>query len=143
MSVNHIILLLIIGILAGALSGMFGIGGAIFIVPALMYFLDFNQLRAQGTTLFIFLLPVGFLGAINYYKAGNLDIKTALIICSTFVFGSYFGSKFIMQFKEQQDIIKKIFGFIILLISLKMIFEKSDKNKTVNENSSHTDGSQK
>jgi uncharacterized membrane protein YfcA len=143
MTANHIVILLFIGVAAGALSGMFGIGGAIFIVPALVYFLGFNQLKAQGTTLFIFLLPVGFLGAINYYKAGNLDIKTALVICSTFVFGSYFGSKFIMQFKDQQDIIKKIFGVIIMIISLKMLFEKSNSKKNAETTKSNNSESVK
>jgi uncharacterized membrane protein YfcA len=124
MTTNQIILLLFIGILAGVLSGMFGIGGAIFIVPALVYFFGFTQLRAQGTTLFMFLLPVGILGAMNYYKNGNIDIKTALIICSTFVIGSFFGSKVIMLFQNQQEIVKRIFGGVIFLVALKMMFGK-------------------
>jgi hypothetical protein len=122
MGTQQIVILLLIGIAAGILSGMFGIGGAIFIVPALVYFLGFDQFKAQGTTLAIFVLPVGILGAINYYKTGNIDIKTALIICSTFVFGSYFGSKLILGMDQQ--LVKKIFGGIIMLISLKMIFGK-------------------
>jgi len=124
MTTSQILILLVIGLFAGVLSGMFGIGGAIFIVPALIYFFGFEPLKAQGTTLFMFLLPVGILGAINYHKAGNMDIKTALIICSTFVIGSYFGSKFILLFQAQQEMIKKIFGGLLIFIALKMIFGK-------------------
>jgi len=80
MTTNQILVLLIIGFLAGVLSGMVGIGGGILLVPALVYFFGFSQHKAQGTTLFLFVLPVGILGAINYYKSGNIDIKTALII---------------------------------------------------------------
>lgn len=124
MTTTQIIMLLLIGLLAGILSGMFGIGGAIFIVPVLVYFFGFTQLRAQGTTLFMFLLPVGILGAMNYYKNGNIDIKTALIICSTFVIGSFFGSKIIMLFQNQQDIVKRIFGGVIFLVAIKMMLGK-------------------
>ena len=122
MTTNQILLLLLIGFLAGLLSGMVGIGGGILLVPALVYFFGFSQHKAQGTTLFLFVLPVGILGAMNYYKSGNIDLKTALIICSTFVFGSFFGSKITLGL--DQATVKKIFGFIILLVSLKMITDK-------------------
>jgi len=75
MTTNQILLLLLIGFLAGILSGMVGIGGGILLVPALVYFFGFSQHKAQGTTLFLFVLPVGILGAMNYYKSGNIDIK--------------------------------------------------------------------
>lgn len=119
---NTILILLCIGILAGVLSGLVGVGGGIVIVPALVYFLGFSQHQAQGTTLFMFLLPIGILGAYNYYKAGNMDIKTALIICSTFIIGSYFGSK--MANSMDQVTLKKLFGILTLIISLKLIFGK-------------------
>jgi uncharacterized membrane protein YfcA len=119
---QEVIILLIVGLLAGILSGMVGIGGGILIVPALVYFLHFSQTKAQGTTLFLFVLPVGILGAYNYYKTGNLDIRTALLIASTFVFGSFIGSKFTLSM--DQNTVKRIFAVLILLISLKMLTDK-------------------
>jgi len=117
-----ILILLLVGLLAGILSGMVGIGGGIIIVPVLVYFLHFSQHKAQGTTLFMFLLPIGILGVMNYYKAGYVDFKTALIIGSTFVIGSYFGSKWSISL--DQKTVKQIFGVIIVLLGLKMVFWK-------------------
>jgi len=119
---NTTIILLIVGLIAGALSGMVGVGGGIVIVPFLVYFLGFSQHTAQGTTLAMFLLPIGILGVYNYYKGGFVDIKVALIIAVTFVAGSYFGSK--LAISLDQTVVRKVFGIIILLVSLKMIFGK-------------------
>ncbi len=119
---NDILILLVIGLVAGALSGIVGIGGGIVIVPALIYFFKFSQHEAQGTTLALFLLPIGILGAYNYYTEGYIDVKTALIIGSTFIVGSYFGSK--VAISLNQETLKKVFGVLILLLSLKMIFGK-------------------
>ncbi len=119
---NAILILLAIGIAAGMLSGLVGIGGGIIIVPVLVYFLGYSQHSAQGTTLFLFMLPVGVLGVYNYYKAGNVDIKAALIIGCTFLVGSYIGSKAAMSL--DQTTIKKLFGILIFLVSMKMIFGK-------------------
>jgi uncharacterized membrane protein YfcA len=117
-----IFILLAVGLLAGFLSGMVGIGGGIIIVPVLVYFLGFSQHQAQGTTLFMFLLPIGILGVMNYHKQGYVDYKTALIICTTFVFGSYFGSK--LAISLDQKMIKQIFGAVIILLGAKMLFWK-------------------
>jgi len=119
---TNILILLCIGLIAGVLSGMVGIGGGIVIVPALIYFFGFSQHQAQGTTLFMFLLPIGILGVYNYYQAGHIDYKTAFIIASTFFVGSYFGSKFSISIDQQ--LLKRIFGVIILLLSIKMILGK-------------------
>lgn len=119
---NTLIILLSIGIAAGILSGLVGIGGGIIIVPVLVYFLGFNQHQAQGTTLFLFMLPVGALGVFNYYKSGNVDIKTALIIGCTFIIGSYLGSKLSLAF--DQATVKKLFGALLLIISIKMLLGK-------------------
>lgn len=122
MSVHQISILLFIGICAGFLSGMVGIGGGIVIVPMLVYFLGFDQHTAQGTTLFMFLFPIGILGVMNYYNKGNVDMKTAAVICTTFILGSYFGSKLALSIDKTT--ITKVFGIIFLIISLKMIFGK-------------------
>ncbi len=122
MSVYQISILLFIGICAGFLSGMVGIGGGIVIVPMLVYFLGFDQHTAQGTTLFMFLFPIGILGVMNYYNKGNVDMKIAAVICITFILGSYFGSKLALSIDKTA--ITKVFGVIFLIISLKMIFGK-------------------
>lgn len=117
-----VIILLIIGLVAGVLSGMVGIGGGIVIVPALVYFLTYSQHQAQGTVLFMFLLPIGILGVFNYYNAGHIEFKTAFIMASTFFVGSYFGSK--ISIGIDQATLKKVFGVILFLVSLKMILGK-------------------
>ncbi len=122
MDTTIILILLTVGLAAGFLSGLVGIGGGIIIVPVLVYFLGFSQHQAQGTTLFMFLLPIGVLGVLNYHKQGYVDYKTALIICSTFIFGSYFGSKFAISL--DQKTIKQVFGVIIILLGCKMLFWK-------------------
>lgn len=122
MTLTTVLILLAVGLAAGFLSGMVGIGGGIIIVPVLVYFLGFTQHNAQGTTLFMFLLPIGILGVINYHNKGYVDYKTACIIAATFVFGSYFGSK--LAISLDQKMVKQIFGAIIILLGAKMLFWK-------------------
>ena len=117
-----IFILLTLGLIAGILSGMIGIGGGIVIVPALVYFLGYTQHQAQGTVLFMFLLPIGILGVFNYYNGGYLEYKTAFIIAGTFIIGSFFGSKIAIAI--DQAMLKKVFGAILLLVSIKMILGK-------------------
>jgi len=119
---NEIYILLALGLVAGMLSGLVGIGGGIIIVPALVYFLGFSQHSAQGTVLFMFLMPIGILGVYNYYQEGHVEWKTACIIGASFVLGSFMGSKFSIWLDALT--VKRIFGAVIFLISLKMIFGK-------------------
>lgn len=117
-----IFVLLLVGLAAGFMSGLIGIGGGIIIVPMLVYMLGYQQQMAQGTTLFMFLFPIGILGVMNYYKAGYVDYKSALFICSTFIVGSYFGSK--LAISIDQKLIKQVFGAIIVVLGIKMILGK-------------------
>ena len=87
-------LYILIGLGAGVLAGLFGIGGGVLIVPALLYFARMSQLTATGTSLGALLLPVGALGAWEYYRTGNLDLRAALVIAVGLVFGAFFGAKF-------------------------------------------------
>lgn len=109
----------LIGIAGGIASGLLGIGGAIIMVPALVFILGFNQHTAQGTTLFAMIPPIGIFAAIEYYKAGHADIKTAVIIAVLFIVGALLGSKIALKIEPQ--ILKKIFGFVLLYVSFKMI----------------------
>src|SRR6185503_16902615 len=108
MSANTVIILLLIGLAAGFVSGLIGIGGGILMVPFLVYLLAYDQKTAQGTTLLMFILPIGILGVYNYYKAGHVDIRTALIMAITFIIGSYFGSKTAIALDTK--LVKQIFA---------------------------------
>lgn len=117
-----IVLLLIIGVVAGVLSGIVGIGGGVIVIPALVFLLNFSQQSAQGTTLALMVPPIGLLAAWSYYKEGFVDIRAAAIICVGFILGSYFGAKWAIGIS--QDSLKKIFSIILALIAIKMFFSK-------------------
>lgn len=117
-----IIILLCIGLMAGILSGLVGVGGGIIIVPALVYFMSMSQHQAQGTSLAVLLLPVGIFAVYNYYKAGFVDINATLIIACTFLIGGFIGSK--ISIAIDQNLVKKIFGIFLLLVAFKMILGK-------------------
>ena len=117
-----LLILLGIGIITGIMAGMLGIGGAIIMIPALVLFMGFSQQMAQGTSLAVMLPPVGILAAYNYYKAGHVDIKFALILAGTFLIGSYFGSRYALTLP--QATLKKIFGVLLLLVATKMLLSK-------------------
>jgi uncharacterized protein len=111
-----------IGLFAGLLSGFFGIGGGIIIVPALIYLCGFTQLRAQGTSLAILLPPVGLLAFLEYYKKGNVDIKAGIIICLTVFIGAMLGGKVAQHVPA--EILKKGFAVFMMLVSVKLLFSK-------------------
>ncbi len=119
MTMQTVFLLILVGLAAGVLSGMIGIGGGIIIVPALVYILGFSQKAAQGTSLGLLLLPVGILAVINYYKAGFIDVKVVGIMCVAFVLGGWLGSKFAISIP--QETIKKIFAIVLILVAGKML----------------------
>ena len=107
------IILLIIGLAAGLVSGVLGIGGGIIIIPALVYILGFSQKEAQGTSLGLLLPPIGILAVLNYYKAGYVNLRAAGLMIITFIIGSYISSLFAVNLPE--NIIKKIFAVFLLL----------------------------
>jgi uncharacterized membrane protein YfcA len=120
MNIQTIVLLAIIGLAAGVLSGMIGIGGGIIIVPALVFILGFSQQQAQGTSLGLLLLPVGILAVMNYYKQGYIDIKVVGIMSVTFVLGGWLGSK--LSLSIPQETVKKIFAVLLIVVATKMLF---------------------
>jgi len=122
MTTTIILILILIGIVTGIMSGMLGIGGAIIMVPALVYILSLNQQAAQGTSLAVMLPPIGIIAAYNYYKAGQVNIKFALILAACFIIGSYFGSKLSLTLPE--PVLKKMFGLLLLLVAAKMLLTK-------------------
>ncbi len=132
MSIQTILILVLVGIAAGMLGGMVGVGGGIIIVPALVYFCAFSQKMAQGTSLGILLLPIGILGVLQYYKAGYVDVRSVIIISLGFLAGSYFGSKIALSLS--QETVKKIFAIVLLLIAFKMLFLDEKIKVTAIEN---------
>jgi uncharacterized membrane protein YfcA len=122
MDTYTLVVLILIGIAAGTLGGMFGVGGGLIIVPALMLALNLGPKEAQGTSVAVMLPPIGILAAMNYYKAGYLDIKYALVIALAFIVGGWFGSKLAISLPDV--LMKKIFAGFMLLTALKMLFGK-------------------
>ena len=119
MSLYVIVLLALIGLSSGVLSGLVGVGGGIIIVPALVFFLGFTQHQAQGTSLGLLLLPVGILAVLNYYKQGHIDIKVVLIMSVAFVLGGWLGSRLAIVLSEQ--VIKRIFAVVLFYAAFKML----------------------
>ena len=130
-----VLILLAIGLFSGILGGMVGIGGGIVIVPALIYFLGFSQLNAQGTSLALIMFPVGVLGVINYYKHGHIDFNIVFILAAGFIVGNFLGSKFAMNIP--QDLVKKCFAILMIVIAIKMLFIDK-KNPEIDKNN-HAD----
>lgn len=120
MDFTTILLLVVVGLVAGFLSGLIGIGGGVIIVPALVLFLGFTQKEAQGTSLGILLLPVGILAVIQYYKQGYMNVNYVLIVAAAFVLGGFLGSKLALGLSDAK--MKKIFAIIMMLIAIKMLF---------------------
>lgn len=110
------------GLVSGVLSGLFGIGGGIVIIPILVILFGMNQHLAQGTTLTLLVPPIGLLAAWTYYRAGFVDLKVAGLICIGFFVGGFLGAK-VATFLSG-ILLRRIFGGLMLLIALKMIFGK-------------------
>jgi uncharacterized membrane protein YfcA len=122
MALTTVIILVAIGIVTGVMAGMLGIGGAIIMVPSLVYIMGLGQQSAQGTSLAVMLPPVGIIAAYNYYKAGQVNMKFALILAVFFIVGSYFGSKLSLSLPEST--LRKIFGVLLLAVAIKMLLSK-------------------
>ncbi len=134
MQVQTIIILLVVGVAAGVLSGLVGVGGGIIIVPSLVFFLGFSQKMAQGTSIGILLLPVGILGVLQFYKAGYINMNAVWLVSLGFLVGGYFGSKIALSLP--QDTLKKIFAVVLLLVAFKiLVLDKKIKETADNKTS--------
>ena len=128
MDIQTILIVIIIGIAAGMLGGLVGVGGGLIIVPALVFFLGMSQHSAQGTSLGLIMLPVGILGVLHYYKQGHVDFKIVGILAIGFLVGSHFGSKVALSLP--QETIKKIFAVLMIAVAVKMLFFDKPKLNT-------------
>ena len=110
-----------VGVLAGVLSGLFGIGGGIVIVPMLALLLGFTQHKAQGTSLAMLSLPVALVAVVNYYKKGNVDLRAAALLALGFIVGAYFSSGWVNQLP--QATLKRMFAVLLIAVALKIFWD--------------------
>ena len=113
---------ILIGLAAGIFGGFFGIGGAVVMIPGLVFLFGFTQHQAQGTTLAAMIPPIGLLAALKYYQHGHVKVVPALLIALGFFFGGYLGSMVVGTVPE--PVLKKLFGIFLLAMSLRLIFVK-------------------
>jgi hypothetical protein len=118
-SMNYVMLILI-GVVAGLLGGLLGIGGAVIIIPALVLLLGYSQYEAQGTTLLMLVMPVSSVAAWHYYKNGHVNIPAAIVLGLTFLVGSYFGAR--LATYVPAEMLKKAFALILIVIAVKLLF---------------------
>ena len=119
MTTQLVMILLLIGLFAGILSGLVGVGGGLIIVPALIFFLGYTQHQAQGTSLGLLLLPVGILAVLNYYNKGYIDIKVVAIMSIAFILGGWLGSKIALRLPAEA--VKKIFAVFLFYSAFKLL----------------------
>lgn len=124
MVLQQMLLIIIIGLAAGILSGLVGVGGGIILVPALVYFLNYTQHQAQGTSLGVLTFPVVIFAFLYYYKElksmGNpIDFRIIAFLAVGFIVGSYFGSH--LAIRIDKEMLKKIFAVILFYTAFKML----------------------
>ncbi|PIR16586.1 MAG: permease [Deltaproteobacteria bacterium CG11_big_fil_rev_8_21_14_0_20_49_13] len=106
------------GFLAGVLGGFLGVGGAVLMIPVLVFFLGFSQKMAQGTTLAAMIPPIGLMAALMYWKAGNVDFKAAILLACGFFIGGWIGGTLVQEIPD--GIIRKVFAIFLVIIAVKM-----------------------
>ena len=111
-----------VGLVAGVFAGMFGIGGGLIIVPALVLLFNADIKSATGTSLAALVPPVGLLGAYEYWHAGLINLRWALWIAVGLFAGAYFGAKIVIGLEP--GVIRKIYGGFLLVISIRMLFSR-------------------
>lgn len=116
------LLYIMLGIIAGIFSGIFGIGGGSILIPALVFLFGLTQHQAQGTTLAIMVPPIGLLAALRYYYSGNVKLNIAAFICLGFFFGGLLGAHLIQNVPDLA--LKRLFGVFLAIISVRMILGK-------------------
>lgn len=113
---------LALGIVIGAISGLIGIGGGAFLIPALMYFYGMSQIKAQGTSVATLLLPIGVFAFWTYYKAGHVDFKLAMLIALGFAAGGWLGGMWAQHLSD--NVLRKGFAVLLVMLAAKMFFTR-------------------
>ena len=114
------LILLLIGIISGIMSGFFGIGGGVIIVPALVYLIGFTQHKATGTSLAVLLPPVGLAAVVVYYRRGNVDLRVALVVAIGLLIGAWVGAHFANKISGPS--LRLAFGIFVVLVGLHIVY---------------------
>ena len=109
---------LALGLVVGVISGMVGVGGAAFLIPALIFFYGMSQKTAQGTSIATLLLPIGIFAFWNYYKAGHVDLRLALLIALGFAAGGWFGGLWAQQLSDL--VLRRGFAVLLVVLAIKL-----------------------
>lgn len=117
-----VMVFVLIGLFAGVMGGLFGIGGGVVMVPALIFLKGFTQQKAQGTSLAVFMVPVAILGFLNYHREGNADIYGAAYLAIGVFTGAFFGSKLAVNMDEA--LLRKLFAVLLVGIAVQLFIKK-------------------
>jgi uncharacterized membrane protein YfcA len=117
--------LLVTGLIVGGISGVLGIGGAVILVPTLMFGFHFSQARAQGTSIGALVPPIGIFAALQYYRSGNLDVRAAVLIAVGFVFGALGGASVVPYIPQVW--LKRAFATVLVYVAAQLVF--ADPNR--------------
>jgi uncharacterized membrane protein YfcA len=117
---SSFLLLLAVGLLAGILSGFFGIGGGVIIVPALIYLMGFSQHKATGTSLAVLLPPIGLMAVLEYYHHDNVDLRAALVIALAALLGAWIGA--VVANKLPGPVLRLCFGVFVVLMGFYLVY---------------------
>lgn len=120
MDISSALMLLAIGSAAGILSGLFGIGGGVIIVPALIFIMGFSQHKATGTSLAVLLPPIGIAAFIEYYRHRNVDLPAAMIIAVAAIVGAWVGS--ILANRLSDPVLRIAFGLFVMIMGVYLIY---------------------
>jgi uncharacterized membrane protein YfcA len=115
----------VLGLVVGMLSGVLGLGGGIFLVPALIFLFHFSPHQAQGTSLGVLIPPIGLFAALEYYRRGLIDFSVVGLICLGFVFGAYAGAFFVDRVPV--PLMRRVFGFFMFFVALQMVFTSAER----------------
>jgi len=116
------LLYVLLGIAAGMLSGLIGIGGGVIIVPVLIFLFGFSQHQAQGTTLALLVPPIGLPAAWAYFKHGYVNFEVAMLVCVGFFLGGFIGAK--LATGVSSVVLERVFGIAMLVVGLTMLFAR-------------------
>ncbi|MDO8432115.1 MAG: sulfite exporter TauE/SafE family protein [Candidatus Binatus sp.] len=117
--------LLALGLAIGILSGVLGLGGGVFLVPALIFLFGFSQQQAQGTSLAVLVPPIGLFAALEYYRKGLINFSVVGFVCLGFVFGAFIGAFYVDRIPV--PVMRRIFGYFMFFISFQMVFTDPDR----------------
>ncbi len=115
----------LLGLFVGALSGLLGLGGGVFLVPALMFLFRFGPHEAQGTSLAVLIPPIGLFAALEYYRKGYVDVSVVGYICLGFIVGAYAGAFFVDRIPV--PLMRRIFGVFMFFVAFQMVSTGADQ----------------